>query len=86
MRLAKYENQMRELIQPLDTPEARDKYRSGNISRFDSVQDINMRYRWDLLWASGPNDLFDIMRESDPEFMDSHVDSLLRSIVAPIFP
>jgi hypothetical protein len=44
---------MRALIAPLDTDEVRARYVAGDFPRSDLTKDLNRRYRWDLLWASG---------------------------------
>lgn len=72
--------QMRQGIAPLDTPEMRDRYRSGNFPRADRVQDLDKRYRWDLFWAAPHLDaLYD-----DRSILDSHIDTALRKIVPPL--
>ena len=72
---------MRRAIEPLDTNEVRDAYRSGNYPRAEHTKDVDKRYRWDLLHASSIQawDLYDI-----PGVNDSHIDSALRSIVRPL--
>ena len=65
-------------ISPLDTPDARERYRSGNFPRSDTVKNLDMRYRWDLLWESGyrVTDLYDLFGAND-----THIDTALREIV-----
>lgn len=41
-----------EYVIPLNTPERREAYRSGEFARAEKVQDLNRRYRWDLLWIA----------------------------------
>lgn len=66
-------------IEPLDTPERRTAYRSGDFPRADAVKDLDKRYRWDLFWAA-----WDAAGQS-PDFLaqynDSHIDTALRRIV-----
>lgn len=68
-----------EAIAPLDTPERRTAYRSGNFAKADRVKDLDKRYRWDLFWAA-----WDAAGQS-PEFLaqynDAHLDTALRHIV-----
>lgn len=82
---------LRAEIEPLDTPERRTKYRAGDFPRSDAVQDLDKRYRWDLLWActaSGPvaydTPVGKILSEG--RYKDAHLDTALRSIVAPLTP
>lgn len=70
---------LRAAIAPLDTPETRERYSLGLFPRSDRTKDLSMRYRWDLLWASGGySDL------ADSDLNDSHIDTALRRIVDPL--
>lgn len=69
---------LRKAIEPLDTQERRDAYRRGEFPRADRCKDRNMRYRWDLLYASGV--LLTLYENLD----DSHIDTALRAIVKPL--
>ena len=72
---------MREAISPLDTEDARERYRSGNFPRANTVKNLDERYRWDLLWASR----FDVTELYDQFSANStHIDTALRSIVKPL--
>ena len=44
---------LRAAIEPLDKQEHRDRYLAGNFRNADACKDKDMRYRWDLLYASG---------------------------------
>lgn len=68
-----------EAIAPLDTPQARERYASGDFPRADKVQDLDMRYRWDLYWAAGGYRI--LGSEETDEYTSSHIDTALRSIV-----
>jgi hypothetical protein len=81
-----------EAIAPLDLEEYRVKYRAGDIARFDSVKDINKRYRWDLYWfavrirnhaiLSGEYDIEpSAIPDSTNGYNMDHIDTALRSIV-----
>jgi len=79
---------LREALAPLDTEARRAPYRAGEIPRADAVTDIDKRYRWDLLYASGlkigdgvgvPGDL-----ELYGYLNDEHIDSALRSFIKPL--
>lgn len=73
--------EMASLIRPLDTAERRARYRTGDFPRADRVNDLDRRYRWDLLWASGANRIAWPM----PDIKDNHVDTALRTIVPPLY-
>lgn len=63
-------------ITPLDIPNRRDYYRAGRFARAELVKDVDRRYRWDLLWASGAAAVL-----YDAGYNDAHIDTALRSIV-----
>ena len=76
----------------LDTPEIRERYRRREIPRGALVQDIDKRFRWDLLTAANS-----ITRSDDAErrtvlisnlydagYNDTHIDTALRAIVTPL--
>jgi hypothetical protein len=67
-------------IAPLDTPQARAQYVAGDFPCADTTQDVDFRYRWDLLTAAR----VDICALYDAGLNDTHIDSALRSIVAPL--
>lgn len=73
---------LRDMITPLDTDENRDRYRKRDIPRAEHVKDIDKRYRWDLLWTSRAMDLHREIYEAN--YLDAHLDTALRSIVAPL--
>lgn len=66
---------MRAAIEPLDTDETRERYRQGNFPRADRVKNLDMRYRWDLLWSSGA------YGEEFDGYKNDHIDTALRAIV-----
>ena len=72
---------MREAISPHDTEEVREHYRNRNWPRVYAGKSIDVRYRWDLLWACGyrVTDLYDLYGAND-----KHIDTALRSIVKPL--
>lgn len=72
---------IRAAIAPLDTPERRDAYLRGDFKNADKCKDLDMRYRWDLLYA-GKLDLYALFKELN----DSHIDAALRQIVQPLKP
>lgn len=81
--------EMRIAISDIDNEELRNHYRTGNIPRFDSVKDLDMRYRWDLLWTACVLDLLPQQYISDTLYAidgvnDSHIDTALRNIVPPL--
>ncbi|WP_234305477.1 hypothetical protein, partial [Diaphorobacter sp. J5-51] len=79
---------LQKAICPLDTNERRARYQSGKFPYAEGCRDINMRYRWDLVYASG-------MRFGDGRGMqgslnlysylnDKHIDAALRSFIPPL--
>jgi hypothetical protein len=69
----------RAAIAPLDTPERRAKYISLDIPRADTVKDINIRYRFDLLWAT--IDMGKITHHEVETYADMHLSTALGRIV-----
>jgi hypothetical protein len=65
-------------IAPLDTPELRQDYREGRFPRADQVDDLDVRYRWDLFWKAGGWRLLPSGHGLD----SSHIDTALRRVVA----
>ncbi|WP_457066882.1 hypothetical protein [Mycobacteroides abscessus] len=73
-------DQLRAAIEPLDTAERREAYRAGQFPIADKVNDLNVRYRWDLFWTARgygllPRDIHGCIYNSD------HIDTALRRIV-----
>jgi hypothetical protein len=73
---------LRRLIQPHDTPERRQRYLAGYFPRSERTKDVDMRYRWDLLWEGGLGDF--LSRDLYPYLNDDHIDTALRSFIAPL--
>ena len=73
--------EMREAISPFDTEDVREHYRNRKFPRAHRVKNLDVRYRWDLLWACGyrVTDLYDLYGAND-----THIDTALRSIVKPL--
>lgn len=69
-------------IAPLNTESNRQMYRDGRFHNADKVKDLDMRFRWDLLHASGGWQLTAPLYDSG--LNDTHIDTALRSIVAPL--
>ena len=85
LKLAALAPMIAERVQAYDTPLNRAAYRTGNIPRADAVKDINKRFRWDILWAlprAVRQPFFDKAKELGGN--DAHIDSLLKSLVAPL--
>jgi hypothetical protein len=72
---------LREHVAPLDTPERRVSYLTGDFPRSDQVKDLDKRYRWDLYWYAVrcSHNLPDTI--NDAGYDDAHLDTALRSIV-----
>lgn len=67
-------------IKEMDTEQTRQAYREGKFPNADKVNDLNKRYRHDLLNASIT--ALEVCRwYDDYKINDSHIDSMLRSIV-----
>ena len=69
----------REAIAPLDTPELRARYLARDIPRAHTVKDINVRYKFDLLWAT-VNSGGITYRDLDG-YNDTHISTALGRIV-----
>ena len=67
-----------EAIALFDKPEHRERYAKGDFVRADKVQDVDMRYRWDLYWAAGG---YRILGWDPAGYTTDHIDTALRSIV-----
>lgn len=63
----------------LDTPARRETYCNGEFPRADKVNDLNVRYRWDLFWAVGG--LRKVLPDVVHDYKDAHIDTALRRIV-----
>jgi hypothetical protein len=65
-----------------DTPERRARYLAGDFKGAERTKDINKRYRWDLCWLVRlePEDWTRLYAYLN----DDHIDTALRSIVAPL--
>lgn len=73
---------LKKAIVPLDTEERRQVYRDGKFPRASYVKNLDQRYRWDLMYASGmikyaTDQLYDYCN-------DSHIDTALRSFIKPL--
>ena len=73
---------LRAHIAPLDTPERRARYAAGDFPRAAGTKDVNLRYRWDLLWAAAPSGW--VAKELYPYLNDEHIDTALRRLVKPL--
>lgn len=71
---------MAKVISPLDTSERRVRYLAGDFPRSDRTQDLDRRYRWDLLWESK----YDAGLLYAIGCNDSHIDTALRAVVEPL--
>lgn len=83
----------REFEDKLDVAGVKARYRTYDIPRADSVTNIEVRYHWDIYWAirnflrrNDRNDellKFDNLRSADG-LESSHMDTLIRSVIAPL--
>ena len=74
---------LRAEIERHDTESRRTAYREGRYPRADRTRDLDMRYRWDLLWAVHGT-LPDVLRGELNDLRDTHIDTALRRIVAQL--
>lgn len=66
--------------EPLNTEANRTAYREGRFPRADKVKDLDKRFRWDVFYASR----FDSRPLYAADLHDEHIDTALRSIIAPL--
>ena len=59
-----------------------ESYELGKFARSEAVEDLNMRFRWDVLNASPHSTRF-ICDELYPYLNQDHIDTALRNIIAP---
>ena len=85
LKLAALAPMIADRVKAYDTELNRAVYKSGMIPRYEAVQDIDRRFRWDILWAL-PRDVrqpfFDAAKKLGGN--DNHIDSLLKSLVAEL--
>jgi hypothetical protein len=67
-------------ISLFDTHEVREAYRSEQYPRSHTTKDLNKRFRWDLYWAAYDSGF----RFATEGLYDSHIDTALRKVVAPL--
>jgi hypothetical protein len=73
---------IRQAISPLDTENIRETYRRRDFPRADAVKDLDKRYRWDLYYAAVRRGAS--LPDSTTGYTMAHIDTALRSIVAPL--
>jgi hypothetical protein len=66
-----------------DTGARRAAYREGRYPRAERTRDLDLRYRWDLLWTVH-GALPGALRAELNDLSDSHIDTALRRIVAQL--
>lgn len=71
---------LRGAIAPLDTPERRSAYASGNFARADRVRDLDKRYRWDLFYDARRVVGFQVF-DFVGDYTNEQIDTALRRIV-----
>lgn len=77
---------LRDAIAPLDTPALRHAYLTGQFSNADRCKDVNLRYRWDLFFASkeAMQAVYTETQFGRSGFTDAHIDTALRKLVPPL--
>lgn len=77
--------ELRVWIDKLKTPEVVMAYKTGRFPRAGTVDDLNVRFRWDLYWAAlNENDPNHEWRKFTSELNSDHIDTALKRIVEPI--
>ena len=71
---------LHDAIQPVNTDHRRTAYREGRYPRAERTRDLDLRYRWDLLWTVVDR-LPDAARREIRALNDTHIDTALRRIV-----
>lgn len=71
---------LRGAIAPLDTPERRRAYKSGDFARADLVRDLDKRYRWDLFYDARRVVGFEVF-DFVSGYTNEQIDTALRRIV-----
>jgi hypothetical protein len=66
----------------VDEEALRQTYRDRRIPRAEGIKDIDRRFRWDLYWGAAR--LAGGLPDSTDGYSDAHIDTALRSIVAPL--
>ena len=74
---------LRAEIERHDTAARRAAYRDGRYPRADRTKDLDMCYRWDLLWAVHGR-MPDTLRAELNDLRVTHIDTALRRIVAQL--
>lgn len=74
---------LRDAIERYDTAALRAAYREGRYPRADRTRNLDLRYRWDLLWAVH-GQMPDSLRHELSDLRDTHIDTALRRIVAQL--
>lgn len=74
---------LRGAIAPLDTPERRMAYNSGDFARADRVRDIDKRYRWDLFYDARRVVGFEVF-DFVSGYTNEQIDTALRRIVEEV--
>ena len=81
LKLAHLSSIIEPYIMALNTEQNRQAYRDGKFHNADKVKDINMRFRFDVLYAIPSNVRNEFYRQAYKIGNDSHVNSLLKSLI-----
>ena len=73
---------LKALLEPVDTEERRTLYRESRYPRAELTKDVNKRYRWDCLYATGEAN--SIMSDLYAYLNDEHIDTAMRNLVRPL--
>jgi len=72
---------LRVALAPLDTVALRAEYAAGKFPHAERCKDVDMRYRWDLLYMVHGSVREPLMKALYAYANDSHIDTALRAIV-----
>lgn len=73
---------LKSLLEPVDTEERRTLYKESRYPRAELTKDVNKRYRWDCLYATG--EAHSIMSDLYAYLNDEHIDTAMRNLVRPL--
>lgn len=82
LKLEQFRGQLQPYVDALNNATNRARYISGDFPRADKVKDLDMRFRFDILWAIPSNVrvlLLDDIRLAGGT--DTHINSLLASMI-----
>jgi hypothetical protein len=73
---------IKQVIKPIDTEYRRNLYRNRQFPNAERTKDLDMRYRWDLLYTCCTSKW--VCDNLYPYMNDSHIETALKRIVSPL--